>query len=883
MMNYNKFKEEEFMRWEVQKELDYDIFVNEWKKEINEKLYKVALPYISSLQDYIWVYTNKNEKLVIEETVNNLQLENLEPDFRNLMDTISKFFNTCMFFPVKEILLYSEKLKIRENWLIKYLICSIYDLCAYREEKGEKRLRKFFDALNLKYLDLPKLPFFNYPNFEIGIRYIDSLGDILSVNESFSILVYLLCIDTNTFSCKEIINHLKEKAGKYELDLLLTKIIWHTIAGLYPFEDIFGKLAKKYNIENSYLKDILNNNRYKKQREFLSNLTSNLDLPYLKYFLIWYLPQLSQRNIFKILYISSQLSRETSQKSFFTTLIVINEIVFSTILSDEFTKWLRSALTEEDLNDFRNFYQEYNLNEVKLKPLLYVTKLKSNVYDSLFNHNSLKYDSLFPEEMEVKNYFQHLQEKEAAKTFSEWLKSEFGGKINLENCTEPLIKYNLSLENGKSIRGVKPIQFIINEGIIKFNDHKIISSKIKRVPTEVLDFVEREFAVWVDFRDKKNKRFWFHPLEDMYWLINKTTELSKIHQEIILKDKEQRDIIAQDIPASDFIVKDGQITYKFKTLKSVRINTISPDILKKIEHRFTIKKDGSNDKFIFIPPTDLSLLIAEGERLKDTSNSQSSSLFPSDGEFELPWKYVLFYDNIMYLTHPNTSKRETVNPFYFKHPNLKRSFRDILPYIETHCPKFIVSSKDYIISSVRNFQEFEKQIPFFNEFISSNEMETEFIPQSVKSAHFYTKDKFINYNWVKKSSYLYFLSKRQVDDQKIYHLLETKIHSASDFWEEEEGYLFTIFKSPYTGVLIYENTTDESRSSILFYVNPKEINNAINEIRKFFGSDIENKREKLALGHIKFPSKLIRSYKRIKHSEINEWKYKIRELLSQLF
>lgn len=882
-MNYNKFKEEEFLRWEVQKKQDPTFFVNEWKKEINDKLYEVALPYISSLQDYIWEYTNNIEKSAIEETINNLQLENIEPVFRNLMDAVSKFFNTCLLFPIKEVLLYSEKLNSRDNWLIKYLICSTYDLCLYREDKGEKRLWNFFDTLNLKYNALPKLPFFNYPNFEIGIRYIDSLGENLRVDECFSILAYLLCVDNTTFSCKEIINHLKEKAGKYEIELLLTKIIWHTIEGVYPFQDIFGTLSKKYDIEKSYLKDILNNYRYKKQRELLSNLTLKVELPYLKYFLVWYLPQLSQKNIFKILYVSSQLSKDTSEKSFFTTLLVINEIVFNTILADEFTIWLKSALTDEDLNDFRNFYQEYNLNEIKLKPLLYVTKLKSTVYDSLFNHNSLKYDSLFPEDIEVKNYLQQVLKKEEPKSFTQWLKSEFSGKFSLEDSTEPLLRYNLFLENGKSIRRLKLNQFVINEGIIKFNEHKIISPKIKRVPTDILNLVEKEFTIWVDLRDKKNRRFWFHPLEEMQWIIDKTAELSKVHRDIILKDQEQRDIIAQDIPASDFVVKDGLISYKGKILKSVRINTISTIILKKIEHRFTIKKDGSSDKFIFVPPTDLSLLIAEGERLKETSNTTSASTFPSDGDFELPWKYVAFYDNIMYLTHPNTSKRGTINPFHFKHPNLKRSFRDIFPYIETHCPKFKVSAKDNIISAVHNFQEFEKQIPFFNEYISSIEIETEYKPQPVKSSPFFIKESFINYAWVRKSPYLYFLSKKQIDGQKIYHLLETKIHSASDFWDEEEGYLFTIFKSPYTGVLIYENTTDESRSSILFYVNPNEINDAINEIRKFFGSDMENKREKLAWGHIKFPSKLIRSYKRIKHSEINEWKYKIRELLSQLF
>lgn len=346
------------------------------------------------------------------------------------------------------------------------------------------------------------------------------------------------------------------------------------------------------------------------------------------------------------------------------------------------------------------------------------------------------------------------------------------------------------------------------------------------------------------------------------------------------------------IPASQLAIDKGVITFierfndngkprkKRWILESVRIPGVDNKILSKIDHQFTLledftksRKNGDN-RFDFYPYNDLSFLLAEIERLssKDKSNHIVGN-FPDDGQFELPWDNVKFYDHIMYLLHPNTSKRGTEQPFNFRHTSILRSFQDILPYIESRCSPFLVESKDGVIINVLNFKSFEKAIPQFLSHLKNSyvdEKDEPNLPLFIGSS--FSKTDFENRKQVKKSPYLSFLSKYQVNNRRIIYLMEYCSHESAENDTEEFGYLFTIKESNGVSIVLFENISDESRSTIKFYVKTENFDPAIVWIRNFLSGDTKNKRQKLSYHHILYPRELFWSIGRIIHNDFYTWR-----------
>ena len=329
------------------------------------------------------------------------------------------------------------------------------------------------------------------------------------------------------------------------------------------------------------------------------------------------------------------------------------------------------------------------------------------------------------------------------------------------------------------------------------------------------------------------------------------------------------------IKASDLKIEKGIIRYGEFSLKSVRINAISKKILSKIDHLFKLKViDAENRSFIFEPANDLSFLLAESERIreqrrKNRENKESKvstdPLFPVAGEFELPWRYVKFEDRILYLLHPN--QNQAVSPYFRSHFSILKSFRDILPYIEKKCPPFHVIAQDNTIINVSNFYTFEELIPQFNEYIKLNDEEIE-LEEGIESKprmSFPISD-FRKLIRKEKSKYLHLLSEIHIETRPVFYILENITHESNLFNNEEHGYLFTIRENDNYSVIVYENIIDESRSSIVFCVKRSQFDFAVDSIRRFWASDIKNKRQKLLYNQIPFDDKFI-YWRRITHDD----------------
>lgn len=392
-------------------------------------------------------------------------------------------------------------------------------------------------------------------------------------------------------------------------------------------------------------------------------------------------------------------------------------------------------------------------------------------------------------------------------------------------------------------------------------DRKIISKIIKR-------HLDRRKSFDVIVTDLISK---FSDLEDAE---------SQIHKRISVKVKasnlEDTELqihkkILAEIKASDLKIEKGIIRYGEYSLKSVRINAISKKILSKIDHLFKLKViDAENRSFIFEPANDLSFLLAEGERIREQKRESkeneipSEHQFPASGEFELPWCYVEFKDRILYLSHPNQD--QAVSPYFRSHFSILKSFRDILPYIEKKCPPFHVIAQDNTIINVSNFYTFEELIPQFNEYIKLNDEEIE-LEEGIESKprmSFSISD-FRKLISKEKSKYLHLLSEIHIETRPVFYILENIVHESNLFKGEEHGYLFTIRENDNHSLIVYENVVDESRSSIRFCVGRSQYNFAIDAIRRFWASDVKNKRQKLLNDQISFNNKSILTWDRIFH------------------
>ena len=340
-------------------------------------------------------------------------------------------------------------------------------------------------------------------------------------------------------------------------------------------------------------------------------------------------------------------------------------------------------------------------------------------------------------------------------------------------------------------------------------------------------------------------------------------------------------ILATNVQAFQLKIKKGSIKYTTNentyVFKSVKIERDVPNsVLDRIEHYFTLVKDTSKTlngkkelRFYFEPANDLSFLLAEVERLSHDDHIEADKTFPQSGEFEIPWRFVKFYDGILIISHPNPSRRGTYTPYYFRNFDILKSFEDIRPYIEKRSPKLRVQAVDGVITCLLNFKEFMSVVTQYKDW--EKEEDIDFI-NTIRPNKDVSKEVFARNPIIRKSPYLSYLSTLQHDSFTIKYLLERVIHESGQIDTEEYGYLFTIKSAYYQTVLLYENISDSLRSSILFYIDPDKYLEAVEIVRKFLASERANKRQKLSYGKIRFKNPCIRMVKRIKHTDLIDWK-----------
>lgn len=348
-------------------------------------------------------------------------------------------------------------------------------------------------------------------------------------------------------------------------------------------------------------------------------------------------------------------------------------------------------------------------------------------------------------------------------------------------------------------------------------------------------------------------------------------------------------IIARNVKASSFTVVQGCIYYLSYKLESVRIQAIPCNVLATIDRTFTIKKDSSSNikanevrRFIFEPATDLSEFLLEATKASakfGKTDIRRNKQVEEQGTFYLPWKFVVFRDGYMFLIHPEAKGLETINPFRYENHLIHKSYGDFIPYIEKHATKLLVEGRSGRITGLLNFPEFAKIFPHLTSYASLKDGDISIDQERPIINRAYTAEEIRNSRFINKSQFLTYLCKMQLPSYKIYYLLENVVHESSDMPHDEFGFLFTVRESRGTLTLLYENNTDESRSSLVFNILRSEFESAVKFIAKFLASDEDNKRQSLAREQVRF-YRYVNSYDRISHTAYQEWRGRINRLIT---
>lgn len=337
----------------------------------------------------------------------------------------------------------------------------------------------------------------------------------------------------------------------------------------------------------------------------------------------------------------------------------------------------------------------------------------------------------------------------------------------------------------------------------------------------------------------------------------------------------------EKVQAKDLLVKQGEIWYKGHLFRSEIIKAISPPILQSIDLTFTLKLYVLKNikQFSFVYPNELKALLLKAENIEKSRTGYASVYYPANGVFAIPWQYVSFHEGEIDVLHPNPSTDATTFRHKYYNTKIHSDFQDLMPYIMSRCPNLMVRAVNNRVVEILNIQEFLTLFEQYNEYTNAENLGIKVIKLSKHNQILaYPSDNFSSYSWVSKSPYLNYLSKKHFHKYKIYRIMETRIFDNNWIYDGsvEWGYVFTIYDSLNQLITVYENNTDESRSTYVFLTKNIEHIKVIETISEFFASDLSNKRELLMLRRTNFPFK----YARLTHKDETEWKQKIRKIIS---
>lgn len=187
--------------------------------------------------------------------------------------------------------------------------------------------------------------------------------------------------------------------------------------------------------------------------------------------------------------------------------------------------------------------------------------------------------------------------------------------------------------------------------------------------------------------------------------------------------------------------------------------------------------------------------------------------------------------------------------------------------------KLTVNDAISLDEAIVKFAAYSNQAPVLT---SANGLQTGTVPmqmsfnQALSKAQQMTPAEFAKY----KSDYINFLLKKQSDKYKVIPCLERLAHVDNDMIED--AFIFSLKENTGRYLIVYENVNPD-RSTLLFEVEEKDYDSAVQSIYNFLQSAEINKRSNLRSRNIEFEESRVKRFKSINHD--GSWKYSLKSCL----
>lgn len=249
---------------------------------------------------------------------------------------------------------------------------------------------------------------------------------------------------------------------------------------------------------------------------------------------------------------------------------------------------------------------------------------------------------------------------------------------------------------------------------------------------------------------------------------------------------------------------------------------------------------------------------------------------PLTGRFFLSPKHLRFMDGFVWLYHPKYPSGNGGHlPLRYELKESRKVYCDISDYLLKKLPPIHVEAKNGCISKVLSPFALTECIELIEHKsvrpnLSNEKAKPTFKRRDVSK----TEARGIIKNF--KSRYLDYLCASQLDDYKVVCCIEQRT-TESGAAGTEYSFIFTISSNSRKTLLVFENV-NPARSTYLVEVSTSLYEDCIDNVFAYFGSDILNKRQKMANGELRINHPGIKNMKRMFHKSYTTWCDSIRNL-----
>lgn len=257
--------------------------------------------------------------------------------------------------------------------------------------------------------------------------------------------------------------------------------------------------------------------------------------------------------------------------------------------------------------------------------------------------------------------------------------------------------------------------------------------------------------------------------------------------------------------------------------------------------------------------------------------------FIENGDFDLPWKYVIAKDGYFQLFHPNHAHEDEFLPFLLANDGACESFNNVdMEHISHNCRIRVNCLNGKIIAAEPMLVDYRNVV----DTITNNLIEPDlnYGDPIVRCLNSFRKTSEIQTEYkriaTKNSIYLNYLIKKHLFKYNIKDCYETINTYCSAHMTNEEAFVFFLGENKDRIVFVYENESP-SRCSYLFCAKKSMMEEAVESVTSFFASSKCNKRETMTQFSNLFQNYGIIFDTRILHTNYFAWHYTIDKLTSK--